>query len=213
MHSSKQNAIYRRTPSGSYECFIPGTNWETTTSDKCQCKPDYYGKDCGIPDSVWFGHFKDHPRERKALVRRPKLRRLIQGVLVNHEFDFFETRVATLSNVTDVFIVQESNFTTFGTSKDLLFLQKFKQGWLRDTHPKLLYIYLSVFSQSQKISGWMADGLIRKHLSVEGLEMIKGAKDDDLFLLLDSDELPMPEPLLFLKLYDGFGEPVRWGFR
>jgi len=210
----EDSSIYfRRVPSGAQECFVGGTDWDLTRGDKCVCRNDYYGKDCGIPDSVWFGHFKDHPREKKALVRRPKLRRLIQGVLVNHEFDFFETRIATLSNVTDVFIVQESNFTTFGTSKDLHFLEKFRKGWLSEVHPKLLYIYLSTFSQSQKISGWMADGLIRKHLSVEGLSMIRKEKDDDLFLLLDSDELPLPEPLLFLKLYDGYGEPVRWGFR
>ena len=51
--------------------------------------------------------------------------RLIQGVLVNHEIDFFEVRMATLANVTDVFLVQESNFTTFGTSKELHFLEKY----------------------------------------------------------------------------------------
>ena len=83
---------FRRVPSGEQECFAAGTDWSLTSADKCVCLEDYYGKDCGIPDSVWFGHFKDRPRERKALVRRPKLRRLVQGVLVNHEFDFFETR-------------------------------------------------------------------------------------------------------------------------
>ena len=81
----------------------------------------------------------------------------------------------------------------------LLPISRFKTGWLKEVHNKLLYIYLSVFSQSQKISGWMADGLIRKHLSVEGLSMIRGAKDDDLFLLLDSDELPLPG---VMKKYD-----------
>ena len=38
-------------------------------------------------------------------------------------------------------------------------------------------------------------------------------RDDDLFLLLDADELPTPEVLLFLKLYDGYTEPIRFGFR
>ena len=190
-----------------------GTDWSSTTKDKCKCKPDYYGKDCGIPDSVWFGHFKARPMEAKALIRRQKLRRLIQGIPVNHEFDFFEARVATLTNVTDVFVIQESNYTTFGSSKSLLFLEKFKQGWLVKEHPKIIYIYLPFFSDSQKVSGWMADRFIRKYLSVESLGIIKGARDDDIFLLYDSDELPLPEPLLFLKLYDGFGEPIQWGFR
>ena len=213
--SSKQKhspILNRSTPTGSLECFIPGTDWDSTTKDKCLCKQDFYGKDCGIPDSVWFGHFKDHPEERKALVRRPKLRRLIHSVPVNHEFDFFETRIATLSDVTDVFVIQESNFTAFGTSKNLFFLQKLKQGWLPDdVNSKILYIFLSFFSRN--ISGWEADRFIRKHLSVEALKMIQGVRDDDLFLLLDSDEIPLPEPLLFLKIYDGFGEPVRWNFK
>ena len=29
----------------------------------------------------------------------------------------------------------------------------------------------------------------------------------------DADELPLPEILLFLKLYDGYTEPIRFGFR
>ena len=38
-------------------------------------------------------------------------------------------------------------------------------------------------------------------------------REDDLFLLLDADELPTPDVLLFLKLYDGYTEPIRFGFR
>lgn len=41
-----------------------------------------------------------------------------------------------------------------------------------------------------------------------------GIRDDDLFLLLDADEIPDRSVLLFLKLYDGFPEPIsltlRW---
>ncbi len=40
-----------------------------------------------------------------------------------------------------------------------------------------------------------------------------GLRDDDLFVLSDADELPSPESLLFLRLYDGYTEPVRFGFR
>ncbi len=48
---------------------------------------------------------------------------------------------------------------------------------------------------------------------MKGLPKIQGLRDDDLFLLLDADELPSREVLLFLKLYDGYTEPVRFGFR
>ena len=162
---------------------------------------------------MWHGHYISNPREREKIKRRKIPRRIIHGVLVNHEYDFFETRVRTLQDVVDVFLVQESNFTTFGTSKTLHFLEKFRNGWLSDIHHKLVYIYLSTFSEKGKDNGWMADALIRKHLGQEGMKMIRNERDDDLFLLLDSDELPDRAPLLFLKLYDGYSEPIRFGFR
>lgn len=53
----------------------------------------------------------------------------------------------------------------------------------------------------------------RVFISRRGLPLIDGKREDDLFLLLDSDELPLREVLLFLKLYDGYTEPIRFGFR
>ena len=47
----------------------------------------------------------------------------------------------------------------------------------------------------------------------QGLPKVHGLRDDDLFVLSDADELPSPESLLFLRLYDGYTEPVRFGFR
>jgi len=35
-----------------------------------------------------------------------------------------------------------------------------------------------------------------------------GIRPDDLFVLLDADEIPDPRVLLFLKLYDGYPEPI-----
>ena len=43
--------------------------------------------------------------------------------------------------------------------------------------------------------------------------MISNLQDDDIFLLLDADELPTKESLMFLKAYDGWTEPVQFGFR
>ena len=48
---------------------------------------------------------------------------------------------------------------------------------------------------------------------VEGIKLVENTRDDDLFLLLDADEVPSIEPLLFLKLYDGYGEPIQWNFQ
>lgn len=132
---------------------------------------------------------------------------------VNHEFDFFETRVKTLEHVVDAFIIQESNYTTFGTPKDLHFLDKFKDGWLSEVQSKILWVLLPFFSDKGKENGWYADAFIRLYLSKMGLKLIQNQRDDDLFLLLDADELPLPEVLLFLKIYDGYTEPIRFGFR
>lgn len=40
-----------------------------------------------------------------------------------------------------------------------------------------------------------------------------GIQDDDLFLLLDADEIPDKRVLLFLKLYDGYPEPISLSLR
>ena len=110
--------LFRKLKSG-ITCFEPGTDFSKTTEDssKCICRAKYYGKDCGIPDSVWYGHFAGSPLSRKKLRRRTKSRRIIHALPVNHEFDFFETRIQSLKDVVDVFIIQESNYTTFGTAK------------------------------------------------------------------------------------------------
>ena len=36
------------------------------------------------------------------------------------------------------------------------------------------------------------------------MKLIDNLRDDDIFLLLDADELPNPEALMFLKLFDGW---------
>ena len=111
-------SIFRSLKNG-HQCFKKGTDFSKTTENsvQCTCIKGYFGKDCGIPDAVWYGHYGGAPIQRKKLRRRTKLRRLIHALPVNHEFDFFETRINSLKDVVDVFIIQESNYTTFGTQK------------------------------------------------------------------------------------------------
>jgi len=141
------------------------------------------------------------------------MRRLINAVLLNHEYDIFETRVTSLVNVTDAFLLQESKYTTFGEVKELNFRKRFQKGWLSDFHDKFACVYLSNFTDQQRVSGWSSDIYIREHLGIEGMKLLVGTMDDDLFLLNDADELPSQEPLLFLKLYDGYTEPIAWNYR
>jgi len=50
-------------------------------------------------------------------------------------------------------------------------------------------------------------------MGLSGLKRISGLRPDDLFVLLDADEIPTKEVLMFFKLYDGYPEPVRLGLR
>ena len=132
---------------------------------------------------------------------------------MNHEFDLFEARMKMLEDIVDVYLLLESNYTAYGSGKDLLFLEKFRSGWLQDYQSKIQYVFLSFFHEQAKTNGWFADSYLRLFLGKEGMKLVDGVRDDDVFLLLDADELPTPESLMFLKMFDGWPEPVKFGFR
>ncbi len=51
--------------------------------------------------------------------------------------------------------MQESNFTTFGSSKELLLLNKLQDGWLgADNQEKMIYIPLLHFREKGLTNGW-----------------------------------------------------------
>ena len=65
LHSLSDLAFDRELPTGQV-CFKLGSDSSklktiTETSDRCPCKPNYFGEDCGIPDAAWFGHYKVNP--------------------------------------------------------------------------------------------------------------------------------------------------------
>ena len=132
---------------------------------------------------------------------------------VNHEFQLFEARVSSLSSLVDVYLLLESNYSSYGSPKPLSFLTRLQGGWLAKHQANLLYILLPFFPKAGETNGWYADSFLRLYLGKAGMKLIDGLRDDDIFLLLDADELPTAEALLFLKLFDGWKEPVRFGFR
>ncbi|XP_042890840.1 beta-1,4-mannosyl-glycoprotein 4-beta-N-acetylglucosaminyltransferase-like [Penaeus japonicus] len=199
---------------GGMTCFTEGTNIEKTKlrSKKCYCHKHYFGEDCGIPEAVWYGRYKFlYPDTR--LRRRTVPRRVVNGLPVNHEFAMFEARMHELYDVVDVFLVAESNYTAHGDLKRLEFFTKFQQGYLSDFQDKLVYINLGFFSSDAKKSGWIADAYLRYYMGTKGLPLLKGLRDDDLFVLSDADEIPTREVIAFLKLYDGYSEPIAFGLR
>jgi len=89
-----------------------------------------------------------------------------------------------------------------------------QQGFQQSYHQKILHVVIDRFPDEGLFDGWAADTFIRDYMGQQGLKRIRGVRDDDLLVLLDADEIPSREVLLFLKLYDGYPQPValvlRW---
>ena len=196
-------------------CFTNGTNIEISfLRKKCSCRKNYHGEDCGIPSYVWKTS-KNAKLLPKIIRRREIPRRLIYAFPVNHEFDLFETRMAMQADVVDVFVLHESNYTNSGNPKTALFLNKFqRERWLNKNFKKFVYIFQNTFPEEGKSDGKLADAYMRRHLGQTLFDKrLKGVRDDDMFVYNDGDELIRPEILTFLKLYEGFTDPVGFKYR
>ncbi|CAB4063400.1 MGAT3 [Lepeophtheirus salmonis] len=132
----------------------------------------------------------------------------ISNATIVESLTLYEMRIGSSIDVMDAYIIQESNYTTFGTPRKLEIYERLSIGWLRKYQNKLIYVLLSHFNEKWTENGWLAESYIRNHMSLKGLPMISDKHDDDLFLLFDSDEIPNRSVLLFLKLYEGYTEPI-----
>ena len=196
-------------------CYSNGTDIELSRiNKKCKCLKGYHGDDCGIPSYIW--KTGNNAKLLPNIIRRRKVpRRVIYAVPVNHEFELFETRMAMQADVVDVFILHESNYTNSGHPKHRLFFNKFQNdGWLSEYFHKFIYIFQETFPEEGKLNGEIADAFMRRHLGQTAFrERLKGFQDDDLFIYNDGDELIRPEIITFLKLYEGFTDPIGFKYR
>lgn len=170
---------------------------------KCTCRKGWHGPHCGVPTVVQHSNL----RTKSHLSPRKVPRRLINAINVNHEFDLLHVRFHELADAVDLFLVCESNFTAYGDSKPLRFLQLLLNGTFRYIEHKILYIFLDHFPKGGRADGWIADDYLRTFLTKNGLSRVQGLRPDDVFVLDDADEIPLREGLLFVKLYDGWTEP------
>jgi beta-1,4-mannosyl-glycoprotein beta-1,4-N-acetylglucosaminyltransferase len=132
----------------------------------------------------------------------------------NLEFAILEARLAEFGDVVDVFIVLESNYTAYGKPKPLRLLEMLCQGKYRRYAHKIVHVWLDYFPNGARRDGWITDRIHRDYMGEYGLRyLIRGYRQDDLFVLTDADELPYRETLLFLKLHDGYPEPVSHSYR
>jgi beta-1,4-mannosyl-glycoprotein beta-1,4-N-acetylglucosaminyltransferase len=106
---------------------------------------------------------------------RKKPRRVIMGIIVNHELNLTEVRFNELASEVDIFVVMESSITSGGDVKPLYFLNEFKEnGFLAEYHSKILYLQLESIPQSYITDGWLAEAYLRNYMSVNALNLIKG---------------------------------------
>jgi beta-1,4-mannosyl-glycoprotein beta-1,4-N-acetylglucosaminyltransferase len=164
-------------------------------------------------------------------------RRIIHGLNINHEIEFFRVRLEELKVVkkkaikklnsiilknefnlneqdaVDVYIVCESNYTAHGDAKPLHLVDKLRSGFMGAYHSKIVHVPLYKFPPEGRENGWFIDMYLRTYMGIHGLKRVHGVRSDDLFVLLDADEIPTREVLMFLKLYDGYPEPVRLAMR
>ena len=93
------NRVYFQDIGAAKTCFVTGTDVPATmssNSSKCVCRSDYHGNECGIPSAAWFRSIKKKYTSMK-LVPRKVPRRLIHGLNINHEMDFFRVRLEELA--------------------------------------------------------------------------------------------------------------------
>ena len=125
--------------------------------------------------------------------RRATPRRVIQGIIVNHELQWFEVRVRQLHSVVDVFVILESTIASSGQAKNLTFYDAFQDGFLKEFQHKILYVKLDDIPQDYIDDGWRLEMYLRQYWSQNGLKRIKNLQDDDLIMNFDADEIPTIE--------------------
>ena len=147
------------------------------------------------------------PQIKPRLKKYPK--KLIHAFPFNNEFEFLEARIAEYHDVVDVFMILESNYTANGSAKPLHLLNRLKSGYMRQYACKIVHVFLDYFPDEGIKNGWIIDDLLRDYLSQHGLKhQLKNYNSEDIFFMTDADELPRKETILFLKLHDGYPEPV-----
>lgn len=186
-------------------CFTNGTNMALTQARRrCTCRRGWFGPWCSFPIILKYSN----PGYLENIKIRTEPRRLISAMPFNIEFELTESRFGDLADVTDLFIIGESIFSGHGDRKPLRLFDRLQEGYLKEWHHKIVYVYLDQFPEEGRKNGWIAENMYRDHLGLQGLKnQVQGTRHDDIFIYLDSDEIPVRDALVFLKLHDGYPEP------
>ena len=190
---------------GNITCLKYGT-YGRNDKGKCLCNPGWYGVHCDIPESVLSSPSYQPSVGNVKLSVTP--RRIINAFTFNKEWSMLEARINELGWLVDVFIILESNYTLYGDPKELTLLKRLNNGYLKEFHHKIMYVFLDHFPDGARENGWIAEDYGRNYLLKKGVQQLKGTSPRDLFVYNDADEVPSFESMLFLKLHEGYSEPV-----
>ncbi|KAK8760261.1 hypothetical protein V5799_028472 [Amblyomma americanum] len=194
------------------QCFPHGT-LSGAVNQSCVCRIGWNGDECSVPDAVWYSDAFKAWYTKGLIKRRSTPRAIINGLVFNHELDLLEIRVKELGDAVDHYVVVESNYTYFGSTKPLHLRSKMSAGFLSEYAHKIVPIAVGFYNYEDG-NPWAPENYFRTSIWHEGQRRLKNLRDDDLFMILDADEIPSRDVLLFLKYHDGFGEPIgmrlRW---
>uniref|UniRef100_L7LZ93 Putative beta-14-mannosyl-glycoprotein 4-beta-n-acetylglucosaminyltransferase n=1 Tax=Rhipicephalus pulchellus TaxID=72859 RepID=L7LZ93_RHIPC len=193
------------------KCFQEGSAPRMKNST-CVCKKGWHGRECSIPDAIWFTEDFMRWYSEGLIRRRLKPRTVINGLVFNHELDLLEVRVQELGDAVDHYVVVESPYTYFGTEKPLFLRNNLSAGFLREHRHKIVPISVDFYNYAGG-DPWGPEDYFRTSVWYEGHRRLKNLRDDDLFIMSDADEIPSRDVVLFLKHHDGFGEPMKLRLR
>ncbi|KAG1675736.1 Beta-1,4-mannosyl-glycoprotein 4-beta-N-acetylglucosaminyltransferase [Nymphon striatum] len=94
-------------------CFTKGVQ-KATVKLGCVCKQNWHGKNCAIPDSVWYSDWFKESKFKVNLKLAKRLRRVIcaSWFAEDSSLDLLKLKLMETADVIDVFFIVESNFTS-----------------------------------------------------------------------------------------------------
>lgn len=181
-------------------CYTNGSSVkQSQDAEHCVCKPDFFGKDCGIPQIIWSSNFLEEGKKLGVWVKRRKRpRRLINVITVTNasQFDFLRLQLDYLGAIVECFVIG------YEGSSDLFSRIKEEFG-KRPIYFRIVYVDLND-AKPGTANEVLADSVWKR---------LSDFRIDDLFIWSNLTAIPMLDVLNFMKLYDGFSEPVKFYLR
>jgi len=164
--------------------------------------------------------------KESKIQRRTVPKKIVDGIMFNSELDMLEVRLAELYHVVDWFIVVEGTHTLQGKPKTLHYENnqaRFAKWSSKIRHVKLDNNPASVKSGYHGSQEWGDYWIYEEHqrdaIGLRGVQELvdRGAVGrEDLVFVMDTDEMPRPDVLNYLRWHDGLPLLIRlwmrWSF-